>query len=201
MSFSPARSLPHVLLITPLLLLCARPPSAALPGVKVPDWPRRLPCRQSGPLCGSSGPRGPRCAGCRRDSVVALLEQLAEGGDVDLRHLKSLRFRELLLALQVGDDAPQPVEGDVEPQHPPPLPRVRSEASPPLRTLQGALVRVEVMQRTPGGAQAELHDGARRLLVVAGGSVARQLLRAAALQQGVDVRVERRRARGTFWVH
>lgn len=199
MSLCPARSLPHVLLMTPLLLLCAHPPSAALPGVNVSDWPRWLLYQQCGPLWRWNGPRRPQCASRCRGSTIPLLEQLAEGGDVNLRHLESLGFGELLVALQVGDDAPEPVKGDVEPQHPSPLSGVGSEASPSLRTLQSALVRVEVVQRADCGAHPELHDGARRVLVVASASGApcpMSLLRTAPLQQSVDICVERRRTRG-----
>lgn len=197
-SLCPARPLPHVLLITPLLL-CAHPSSAALPGVNVSDWPRWLLCQQCGPLWGWRGPRGPRYANRCRSSAVTVLEQLAEGGDVNLRHLESLGFGELLVALQVWDDAPQTVKGDVESQHPSPLSGVGSEASPSLRTLQSALVRVEVMQCADGGAQPELHDGARRVLVFASSSSApcpRSLLWTAPLQQSIDVGVERCGTRG-----
>lgn len=136
---------------------------------------------------------GPRCAGGRRGSAGALLEQLAERGDINLRHLERLGLGQLLVALQVGDDAPQPVEGNIEPEHPPPLTGVGSEASPSLRPLQSALVRLEVVQRAAGGAQAELHDGAGRVLVVVAASVSfcpLALLCAAVLQQSVDVGVE-----------
>lgn len=134
----------------------------------------------------------------RRHAAGALLEQLAEGGDIDLRHLQRLGLGQLLVALQVRDNAPEPVEGDVEAEHPLPLPRVGSEASPSLRPLQSALVRLKV-QRAGGRPQSNLHDGARGVLVAAATSDARWLLPlvcSAPLKQGVDVGVESHRGHG-----
>lgn len=134
----------------------------------------------------------------RPAAAGTLLEQLAEGGDIDLRHLQRLRLGQLLVALQVWDDAPEAVEGDVEAEHPLPLPRVGSEASASLRPLQSALVRLKV-QRAARGSQSKLHDGARGVLVSAATADSRwlpPLLCSAPLKQGVDVGVESHRGHG-----
>lgn len=175
-SFSPAASLPHLLAGDPPLLPCASRRTNA-PSRQPLSGPRR------GLLRGWSGPRGMRRAARR------LLKELAEGGDVDLSHLERLGLGQLLVALQVRDDAPQTVEGDVEAEHPSPLPGVGCEAATPLRPLQGALVRVQVMQRAAGGAQSELHDGARSVRVVA------FIPLPGPLKQSVDVGMQRARGR------
>lgn len=150
------------------------------------------PLRVPNLTLGSSSVRFRRPAG-----PGPVLQQLSQGADVNLGHLQSLRFGQLLLALQVRDDAPQPVERHVQSEHPSPLPGVGGQAPPPLRPLQGAPVRLQVVQ---GGAQPELHDGARgRLAEVTAVSGERRLgllLRSGPLQQGVHVPAEIHGGRG-----
>lgn len=143
-------------------------------------------------------PRAALPGGSRQAAGALLLEQLAERSDVNLRHLQRLGLGQLLVTLQVRDDAPEPVEGDVEAQHPLPLPCVGSESAPSLGPLQSALIRLKV-QPVAGGAQSELHDGAGGVLVAAATSDAGrlpQLLCSAPLKQGVDVGVENHRGHG-----
>ena len=52
------------------------------------------------------------------------LEQLGQGSDVRLRHLKRLEFAQLSVAAQRGDDLSEPLKGVVQTVHPAALPRV-----------------------------------------------------------------------------
>lgn len=133
-------------------------------------------------------------------AAAALLEQLAEGGDVNLSHLQSLRFGELLVAFQVWDDAPEPVECDVESQHPSPFSGVRGEAPTSLRPLQCAFVRLEIVQRAAGRTQTEFNDGARSVSVVAAfydALCSLSLLRTGSLQKSMNIGVENRLTGGS----
>lgn len=96
---------------SPLHVLLGAPrASAAAPGrVEVPLGPRRIPGRR-------------RFVGARAAcSARALLQQLAEGGDVDLRHLQGLGLGQLPVAVRVGNNAAEPVKGHVQSEHPAPL--------------------------------------------------------------------------------